>query len=112
MKKIAILGSTGSVGINTLKVIAKHPDKFKVTALSCNSNAELLAKQANRFKTRLLAINDLSKIKTLKDGLSSSLGKVRILGGPQGLEELAKISDAHIAVMAVSGSTSLVPLIR
>lgn len=112
MKKIAILGSTGSVGINTLKVIAKHPDKFKVVALSCDSNAELLARQANRFKPRLLAINASSKIKTLKDGLSPSLGKVRILSGPQGLEELAKVSDAHLAVMAVSGSTSLVPLIR
>ncbi|MFH1753294.1 MAG: 1-deoxy-D-xylulose-5-phosphate reductoisomerase, partial [Candidatus Omnitrophota bacterium] len=112
MKKIAILGSTGSIGVNTLKVIERYPDRFSVTALSCGSNAELLAKQANKFKPRLLAINDASKIKALKRKLSPSLGRIRILGGPQGLEELAATSDAALAVMAVSGSTSLRALLK
>ena len=60
MKKIAILGSTGSVGVNALRVISGHKDKFRVVGLTAMSNVELLAKQANRFKPRLLGLGDAS----------------------------------------------------
>ncbi|MDB4349484.1 1-deoxy-D-xylulose-5-phosphate reductoisomerase [Omnitrophica bacterium] len=112
MKKIAVLGSTGSIGVNTLDVIARYPDKFKVVALSCDSNCELLAKQANRFKPRALAVNDLSKIKSLKERLRGPAAKIRIFGGPQGLEELAERQDADLVVLAISGNTSLMPLVK
>jgi 1-deoxy-D-xylulose-5-phosphate reductoisomerase len=109
MKRIAVLGSTGSVGINTLNVVARYPDRFKVIALSCDSNAELLAKQANIFKPKALGVNDLSKIKSLKENLRSG---IRIFGGLQGLEELASLKDVDLVVIAVSGNRSLLPLVR
>ena len=77
MKRIAILGSTGSIGINTLKVISRYPDKFKVVALSCDSNSALLLRQAKKFKPAALGINDVTKIKGLKEGLKTPSKKRR-----------------------------------
>ncbi len=110
MKKIAILGSTGSIGVNTLAVVSRYPHRFKVVALSCDSNFELLSRQARRFKPEALGINDASKIKGLKERLGRR--GIRIFGGPQGLEEIAQNSSADLVVVAISGNISLMSLVR
>jgi len=109
MKKIAILGSTGSIGVNTLRVISRYPDKFKVVALTCDSNYKLLSRQAKAFRPKLLGINDLSKTKDLRGNVGSS--KLRIFGGTEGLIEIAKLTDADLFVIAISGNASLLPLV-
>lgn len=110
MKRIAILGSTGSIGINALKVVAQHPDRFKVVALTCDSNIELLSWQAKIFKPRILGVNDVTRIKDLKKALGRT--KIRIFGGLEGSEEIAGKCNADLIVVAISGNASLLPLIR
>ncbi len=109
MKKIAILGSTGSIGANALKVISAYPEKFRVTALSCDRNYKLLSRQAKRFSPAMIGINDATKAKDLKALLGSL--KTRIFCGGAGLIEMAKTADADIVLMAISGNASLLPLI-
>jgi len=109
MKRIAILGSTGSIGVNALRAISRHPEKFKVVALSCDANYRLLARQAGIFKPGMLGIKDVSKLKDLKKGLGSV--RARIFAGAEGLIEMAKTTNADIVLVAISGSASLLPLV-
>ena len=108
MKKIAILGSTGSVGVNALRVISGHKDKFRVVGLTAMSNVELLAKQANRFKPRLLGLGDASLYNSLKRALNSPR---KVLAGNDGLSEVAAMAEADIVLVAISGTAAIRPLL-
>jgi len=108
MKKVAILGSTGSVGQNALRVIGAHGDKFRVVGLSAGKNAKLLARQAKKFRPRLLALKDISRYGELKRGLGRP-GKV--LTGTEGISEIASMREADIVVVAMSGTESIMPVI-
>src|SRR3989338_8076168 len=66
VKSLSILGSTGSIGTQTLDIVRQHPDKFKAVALSCNSNIELLKKQIEEFKPEVVAVYDEEKADELK----------------------------------------------
>ena len=66
MKKIAVLGSTGSIGRQTLEVVRNHPDKFKVVSLSAGGNAELLEKQINEFKPEVAGLTDANFAQRIK----------------------------------------------
>ena len=103
MKKIGILGSTGSVGTQALEIIKKHPDKFKVKYLSCNSNSSLLVKQAKFFKPDYICLVDSTK----KDYLKNNLSNVKIMYGQNALEELSKDNSPDIVLNAVSGYQGL-----
>ena len=105
MKRIAILGSTGSIGRNTLEVIKHHPDKFKVVALSANSNIGLLRKQIDEFKPALIGFSDAAAAGRLKDP------KVKLFSGSLGLQELVRDKRIDEVVVAVSGSSALLPLL-
>ncbi|MCQ9207507.1 MAG: 1-deoxy-D-xylulose-5-phosphate reductoisomerase [Omnitrophica bacterium] len=108
MKKVVILGSTGSVGVNALRVIARHRDAFKVVGLTANTNAELLAGQANSFKPRLLGIGDPSQYARVKSALKTPK---RVLKGIEGLIEIASMKEADIVLVAMSGTACIRPLI-
>ncbi|MFC1576676.1 1-deoxy-D-xylulose-5-phosphate reductoisomerase, partial [Candidatus Omnitrophota bacterium] len=108
MKKIVILGSTGSVGKNALEVAARHPKMFKVVGLSAQGNAKLLGRQANRFNVRNVALGDESRFGELKTTLKSSR---RILKGAEGLEEISSLSEADIVLVAISGTSAIKPLL-
>jgi len=108
MKKIAILGSTGSIGRNALDVIARHKDDFKVVGLTAQDNAELLARQANRFKARLLALGNIAGYTKLKRALKR---KCKVLKGTEGIKEVASMKEADIVLIAISGTSALHPLI-
>jgi len=108
MKRIVILGSTGSVGQNALGVISRHKGAFRVVGLTANRNAKLLARQANRFKPRLLALGDISRYNELKKALKEPR---KVLKGPEGVSEVASMPDADIVIVAVSGTSGLLPLI-
>ncbi|MCI0498056.1 MAG: 1-deoxy-D-xylulose-5-phosphate reductoisomerase [Planctomycetales bacterium] len=104
-KKVAILGSTGSIGRNALQVIdALRPD-YEVVALSAHNNADLLAAQVRRFNPRYAAITDDAKYAQFKDALSGFDGQ--LLSGAEALVELASLDEADIVVCAVVGAAGL-----
>jgi 1-deoxy-D-xylulose-5-phosphate reductoisomerase len=107
-KNIAILGSTGSIGTNVLRV-AKHlgKDVIQVTALAAKSNIDLLEQQAKEFHPQLIAVFD--KDKALE--LQRRLPHIPVVGGMEGLEAVATHSQAHMVVSAMSGTVGLKPTI-
>ena len=108
MKRVVILGSTGSVGTSALSVISRHSDSFKVIGLSAHTNAGLLAKQANRFKVKFLALGDMSRYDQLKRALK---GPRKILKGIEGASQIASMPEADIVLVAISGTQAILPLI-
>ena len=104
MKKIGILGSTGSVGTQALEIIKKYSNKFKVKYLACNSNASLLVKQAKVFKPDYVCLVDSTKKTYLKNKLSN----VKIMYGQKAIEELSKDNSSDIILNAVSGYQGLI----
>lgn len=104
-KRIAILGSTGSIGRNTLDV-AKHLG-LEVTALGAHGNIDLLEQQAREFSPKMVAVFHQQKAQELRQRLPH----IQVLGGMQGLEEMAACSDAEVVVSAMSGTAGILPTI-
>ncbi len=102
---IAVIGSTGSVGRQTLDVIEHHPDRFLVVALAAGSNAEALAEQARRYQPDLVALDGTSSPVSLPPGQ-------RMLSGTDGLIAVATHPDADIVVIASSGHAAIEPTVR
>jgi 1-deoxy-D-xylulose-5-phosphate reductoisomerase len=107
LKKISILGSTGSIGRQTLDVISQHPDKFSIVGLSAGNNTELLLEQINKFKPLIVSVADEDSAKELSTDVKSS--ETRILHGQQGAEAVASIDDADLVVSAMVGASGLRP---
>ncbi len=108
MKKVALLGSTGSIGTQALEVIEKHG--LQVTALAANRQAEMLAEQAKKFHPECVCIYDESKAGVLKKLLSGE--KIEILTGMEGLCQIASDSNADIVLNSVVGMVGLLPTLK
>ena len=109
MKKVLILGLTGSIGVNTLNVIRNFPDRFKITALTVNSNTELLIEQVNEFKPELVVVTD----ETVSDELRKHIpANCTLLSGTNGLLKAASEADYDILVGAMVGFAGLSPTIE
>ncbi len=108
MKRIAILGSTGSIGQNTLEVIRHFPDKFGIIGLTTNSNIDILYRQIKEFHPRFVCVGDAEAGKRLEQRLNSH---TRLFLGKEGLEHLIANSGAEMIVLAISGSGALLPLL-
>lgn len=109
MKKIAILGSTGSIGTQTLDVIRHFPSDFSVTGLSAGSNSELLLKQAQEFSVKTLHIGDQSKAAKVKN---SGLNITSFYEGTDGLLEFVENIDCDLLVVATVGWTGVLPTLK
>ena len=107
MKKIAVLGATGSIGRQTLEVVDQLQDEVEVFALSAHGNVDLLAKQVDKYRPQLVAVSDQSKLPLLRSRLDGWPG--RVLGGEQGLVEIATAPEVDLIVSAVVGVAGLVP---
>ncbi len=105
MKRISILGSTGSIGVNTLNVI-RHL-KLQIAALAAHSNIDLLEQQAKEFSPKLIAVYDESKALELKQRLPH----IEVVGGIEGLKAVATHSDANFVVSAITGTLGLIPTV-
>ena len=105
VRKIAILGSTGSIGKNALRVIDALGPDYRIVALSAHSNIELLAEQVRKYKPKVIAVTAVDYVKPMRD-LVGSLG-VEILGGPGGLKEIAELEEIDIVLTAVVGAAGL-----
>ncbi|GAB2221196.1 hypothetical protein Droror1_Dr00012366 [Drosera rotundifolia] len=110
-KPISIVGSTGSIGTQTLDIVAENPDKFRVVALAAGSNVTLLADQVKRFKPQLVAVRNESLIDELKEALSDSDYKPVIIPGEQGVVEVACHPDAVMVVTGIVGCAGLKPTV-
>lgn len=107
-KQVIILGSTGSIGKNTLDVISRNRSRFSVLGLSANSNTRALFKQIRKFKPRYVAVTNIDKARELEKKLDS---KIKVLKGDKGLARMvAQKSD--IVVMAMGGSSALLPMLK
>lgn len=106
MKKLSILGSTGSIGKNALAV-ARHlgSESIQVVAIAAKSNIDLLEKQALEFKPKLIGVYDEEQAKELQ----RRLPHITVLGGAFGLDAVATFSEAHQVISAISGAIGLAP---
>lgn len=107
MKKLAILGSTGSIGQSTLSVVEKFPDRFEVVALAAGNNIDLLEKQVRQFKPAFVAVAGEKAAEALRNRCSDM--KVRILSGIEGMIQVAAADEADTTVSAIVGTAGLVP---
>ncbi|KAL0335731.1 UNVERIFIED_CONTAM: 1-deoxy-D-xylulose 5-phosphate reductoisomerase, chloroplastic [Sesamum radiatum] len=110
-KPISIVGSTGSIGTQTLEIVAENPDKFKVVALAAGSNVTLLANQVKRFKPQLVAVRNESFLDKLKEALADVEDKPEIIPGEQGVIEVARHPDAVTVVTGIVGCAGLKPTV-
>jgi len=108
-KKIAVLGSTGSIGRSTLDVIAKSGGSFEVVALAAESNVSLLAEQSRAFRPKIVSVGDEALAGKMKRILPSGSG-AKVVSGLDGLKEIVRRPDVDIIVFAISGTACLAPL--
>jgi 1-deoxy-D-xylulose-5-phosphate reductoisomerase len=106
-ENVSILGSTGSIGENTLDVIERNPDHFRVVALTANRNIEKLAEQCARFDARLAVTADPLLEAELSDALKRSGARADVLAGDAGLKEAAGMAETDIVMAAIVGAAGL-----
>jgi 1-deoxy-D-xylulose-5-phosphate reductoisomerase len=109
-KRIAIFGSTGSIGTQALDVIAANPDLFSATILTAQSNDELLIKQALQFKPQVVVIGDEKKYQGVKDALAAN--NTKVLAGEKALEEAAAMDNYDMMLAAIVGYAGLKPTMQ
>jgi len=107
MKNLVILGSTGSIGVNALDIIAAHPDKYRVVALTAGNNIDLLHEQIRSFRPEIVAVLSESQAKDLRHRLGPQGPEV--VSGVQGLVLCATHGAADMVVSAIVGAAGLVP---
>lgn len=107
MKRIAILGSTGSIGQNALQIARHLGDSVRITALAAKSNIDLLEKQAREFSPELIGVYDKSKARELQ----KRLPRTRVLGGLEALEAVAGYVNTDLIISAIAGTLGLVPTV-
>ena len=107
MKRVAVLGSTGSIGTSTLSIVESFPDRFQIVALAAGRNIDLLRSQIARHKPLLVSVDRADDAKTL----AREFGHTRFVGGLDGIEEVACFETAHMIVSALVGSIGLAPTV-
>jgi 1-deoxy-D-xylulose-5-phosphate reductoisomerase len=107
MKKISILGSTGSIGVNALDVVRRFRDQFEVIGLAAGRNIDLLREQALEFHPKLISVAEPTALAGLRADLESS--GIHVLCGPEGLVEIATHPDVEIVLSALVGAQGFLP---
>ena len=112
IKKISLLGSTGSIGTQTLDIAEEHPDKFEIVALSAGRNLDVMAEQIKKFKPKMVSISDGADVDTLKKMIKDMDGdQPEILFGPDGMVEVARHPDVDSTVTGIVGCAGLPPTV-
>ncbi len=108
MKKVVLLGSTGSIGTSTVKVVDDLPEHLQLIGLAAGNNAALLIEQARQHRPSVVSINDPAKIGEVRAALGDS---VEVLSGAEGLIRLATLPEADIVLIAIVGTAGLQPVL-
>jgi 1-deoxy-D-xylulose-5-phosphate reductoisomerase len=106
---VTVLGATGSIGVSTLDVLARHPDRFRAVALTANRDAERLAEQCRLHRPDYAVMVDPQAALQLRDLLSDMRNPPEILTGVEGLEQVAALPDAQYVMAAIVGAAGLRP---
>lgn len=109
VKGITILGSTGSIGLNTLDVISRHPDSFKVVALTANNQVERLFTQCEQYRPAYAAMADESAAAELADRIRQTDLSTEVLAGTDGLVKVSQLKDVDQIMAAIVGAAGLLP---
>ena len=110
MKGICVLGSTGSIGVSTLDVVARHPDLYRVIALTANGNVDRLLEQCLRFRPRYAVLVDALCATQLKGELDRlGVSEVEVLSGASALEEVSSLDEVDSVMAAIVGAAGLLP---
>lgn len=110
MKKIVVLGSTGSIGTQTLDVVREHPDRFSIVALAAKKSWQKLVRQAREFRVGAIALLDEEAAFRAQEELKDT--RIVVLSGRKGIETLAGWGDAEMVVSSMVGMAGLVPTLR
>jgi 1-deoxy-D-xylulose-5-phosphate reductoisomerase len=111
VKAITLLGSTGSIGTQTLDIVAQYPDQFRVVGMVAGRNVELFSQQILQFRPEIVAIQDESKLAELKEAIAELDPQPIILSGAAGVVEVAKYGDSSVVVTGIVGCAGLLPTI-
>ncbi len=110
MKGICILGATGSIGVSTLDVVARHADLYKVIALTANNNIDLLYEQCLQHHPEVVVVVDESKAQAFREKiLNSAIGDIAVLSGAKALEQVATLDNVDSVMAAIVGAAGLLP---
>ncbi len=106
MKRVVLLGSTGSIGTSTIKVVEDLPGRFQLVGLAAGGNAKLLAEQTRLHQPKAISIQDATQVAVLQSQVGPD---IRVLTGPESLIELATLPEADIVLIAIVGTAGLQP---
>ena len=109
MKGICVLGATGSIGISTLDVVGRHPDRYRVVALTAHRDADRLAEQCRRHRPALAVLADAAAAPRLRALLADMDQPPEILAGPAALAQVAALPEVDIVMAAIVGAAGLLP---
>lgn len=109
IRHLTILGSTGSIGVNTLDVVARHPDRFRVAALTANSNAEKMLEQCRRFQPRYAVMLDATSAEGLQTEIRAAGLATEVLWGVESLERVASLPEVDTVMAAIVGAAGIRP---
>ena len=109
-RKLAILGSTGSIGTQTLEVVQMHPDRFEVYAICAHRSVDLLIEQARQFQPEVVCIADETLLPTLKQSLSDL--NIKVWGGAEAIAQMVTLPSIDVVVAAMVGYAGLYPTIE
>ena len=110
VKRIALFGSTGSIGTQALEVIAANPDKFSVEVLTCGNNEELLVRQALQFNPNIVVVGEERKYLKVKEALSKT--DIKVFAGEKSLEDVASMDVYDMMLAAIVGYAGLKPTLN
>lgn len=109
MKPITILGSTGSIGTQTLDIVTQYPEQFRVVGLATRRNVEQLAQQVRQFRPEIVAICDKAKEPVLREAIADVTPQPIVLAGEDGVVEVARYGNAQAVVTGIVGCAGLLP---
>jgi 1-deoxy-D-xylulose-5-phosphate reductoisomerase len=111
VKALTLLGSTGSIGTQTLDIVAQYPEQFRIVGLTAGQNVTLLAQQIRQFSPEIVAICDEDKLLELKEAIADLDPQPILLAGESGVVEVAKYGEAQAVVSGIVGCAGLLPTI-
>ncbi len=111
MKALSLLGSTGSIGTQTLAIVAQYPDQFRVVGMTAGRNIALFAEQIRQFKPEIVALQDEALLADLKQAIADVIPQPIVLAGQEGIVEVARYGDAEVVVTGIVGCAGLLPTI-
>ena len=110
--RLVILGSTGSIGVSTLDVVARHPSRFSVVALTAHSNVTVMAEQCTRFQPQYAVMVEAEAAAQLEQQLKQTAPDVKVLAGAESLVSVAGLADADTVMAAIVGAAGLLPTLE